>query len=476
MASTPSVVSGSAGSAGSEGLVLPARIGIRELLVIAWPIIGSMFSFTLMNFVNALWVGPLGQNAVAGVGFGSVMLYAVHGFGMGVLSGLKISVAQATGARDERTARRLAWQGLHLGLWLGLGEMALITIGDPLFGLFGSGEGEVHQVAVDYFAGRAAGAVPAFIMLALTQYLQGRGRTVAPMVAMIIANVANVGLDPLFIYGGGPVPAMGAAGAGWAGSVAYTIGAAFLVVWCRRELASIPERAAARVLIARVWRLGMPLGMRMTLEISSYLVFQGILMHIGAPHLAAHFIVVRTISVSFLPGYALSEAVAVLVGQAVGAKRFDLVADIRRVGLLVAIGFMSVCGLVFLLFPEALAGLHHANAEVTAIAVHLFIIGAAFQIFDAYAMVGIGFLNGAGDTRFVMIVGVAAGWAIKVPLGWALAGPAGMGAAGAWIGILVEIAVVGALVEWRMRRGHWRRSAAKASEVVPAEETATAFG
>lgn len=190
MASTPSVVSG---SAGSEGLVLPARIGIRELLVIAWPIIGSMFSFTLMNFVNALWVGPLGQNAVAGVGFGSVMLYAVHGFGMGVLSGLKISVAQATGARDERTARRLAWQGLHLGLWLGLGEMAFIAIGDPLFGLFGSGEGEVHQVAVDYFTGRAAGAVPAFIMLALTQYLQGRGRTVAPMIAMILVEIAVVG-------------------------------------------------------------------------------------------------------------------------------------------------------------------------------------------------------------------------------------------------------------------------------------------
>jgi len=443
---------------------LTESIGVREVTRVAWPIVLSMLSFTLVSFVNAAWVGPLGTAHLAAVGLGTVLLYAVHGFGIGILSGLKVGVAQATGEGDGLRAQRFAWQGIRLAVLMGALELLFIPLGEPLLRLLG-GSDEAAPLAADYFAARAFGAIPAFIMTALSQYLIGRGRTVAPMFAMIVANVVNLALDPLLIYGYGPFPALDIAGAGWAASIAFASGAVFLIFVVRDELAATP-RAHDRGLIARILELGFPLGARATLEVMSFLVFQAILAYEGDAHLAAHVLVVQTIKWSFLPGYAISEGVAVLVGQAVGARRLELVAQIQRAGVTLATGFMVLCGVVFVVFPGPLASLFGAEPEVVAIATGVFIVAAAFQIFDAFAMVGLGVLNGAGDTRFVMVSTVTVAWAVKLPIGWALATPAGLGAAGAWWGILAECIVLWLVLRWRIQRGGWRKAAHKSEDLA----------
>lgn len=437
--------------------ILPDVIRVPHVMHIAWPIMLSMLSFTAMNFVNALWVGPLGKAHLAAAGIGGVLLYAIHGFGYGVLTGLKISVAQAHGAGDDFYARRLLWHGLRLALWMGLLEILFIPLGGPLLRLLGASDA-VAPLAEEYFAMRVIGGVPAFIMTALTQYLQGRGRTVAPMVAMIVANIFNVVLDPMFIYGFGPIPAMGIGGAGLAASISFGFGALYLLWVARPELTGTP-RTFERSLLGRIWQLGFPLGGRATLEVGSYLTFTGILASMGDEHLAAHVIVIRTISMSFLPGYAISEAVSVLVGQAVGAGRLELVKDIQRAGKKIAVSFMCACGVVFVLLPGPLTAIHGATPDVVAIAIDLFMISAVFQIFDAFVMTDLGVLNGAGDTRFVLFATVSVAWVAKLPLGWYLATEVGLGAAGAWWGIVSEVFVLWAVIAWRIRSGGWRRAA-----------------
>jgi MATE family multidrug resistance protein len=431
---------------------VPDRVGLREVTRIAWPIMASMLSFTAMNFVNVLWVGPLGMSHLAAAGLGSVLMYAVHGFGIGALTGLKITVAQAHGEGDDETARRLLWQGLHLAFWMGLLELFFIPLAHPVIALLG-GSDTVTPLAADYFTWRVIGAVPHFVMTALTQYLQGRGQTLPPMWAMILANLCNVGLDPLLIYGLGPIPPLGIAGAGLAATLSFTVGALFLVWVARPVLARTPARVA-RPLLARIGRIGLPLGGRATLEVGSYLVFQAILTSFGDAHLAAHVLVVRTIAVSFLPGYAISEAVSVLVGQAVGAQKLELVPQIQRAGLKIAVSFMCAWALVFVLFPEPLARLHGATPEVVGVAIDLFIVSAFFQIFDAFAMTGLGVLNGVGDTRFVLLATVTIAWLGKLPLGYLLAQEAHLGAVGAWWGIVFEVIILWAVVAWRVRA--WR--------------------
>lgn len=438
---------------------LPETIGVRAVSVIAWPIMVSMLSFTMMNFVDALWVGPLGEAAFAAVGLGTVLLYAIHGFGYGALTGVKIVVSQAHGAEDDELARRYLWQGIHLAWWMGLCELLFIPLGEPLLELLGASEA-VAPLAADYFVARIFGAVPALVMLALTQYLQGRSRTRSPMVAMLVANTLNMVLDPLLIHGAGPIPAMGVVGAGWAASISFLGGALFLIWVAWPELTTTP-RGVDKPLIARIWHFGLPVAGRATLEIASYLGFQGILAVSGDAHLAAHVLVVRTIAVSFMPGYALSEAVAVLVGQAVGAKRLELVPQIRAAALKIAVSFMSLCAVIFVLFSEELTLIHSAPAEVVAIAVDLFVIGALFQLADAFAMVGLGILNGAGDTRFVLFATVSVAWLTKIPIGLLLANHLGMGAVGAWWGIVLEVLVIWGVISWRVRGGQWRRVATR---------------
>ncbi|HRE87733.1 MAG TPA: MATE family efflux transporter, partial [Myxococcota bacterium] len=110
------------------------------------------------------------------------------------------------------------------------------------------------------------------------------------------------------------------------------------------------------------------------------------------------------------------------------------------------------------LFPEALTAIHGATPDVVKIAIDLFMISAAFQVFDAFAMTGLGVLNGAGDTRFVLVATVTVAWAAKLPLGWFLATEVGLGAAGAWWGIVAEVIVLWGVVAWRVRSGAWRRT------------------
>lgn len=429
---------------------LPSAIGHREVLHIAWPIVVSMLSFSAMNFVDALWLAPLGTFHLAAAGLGGVLLWSIQAFAHGLLGGLKVVIAQRTGAGDTEAVHRLGWQGLHLALWIGLVQMALAPLGTLLLGLLGASP-ETLPLADDYFAVRMLGSVPVLAMTALTQYLQGRGHTRPPMFAMLLANIVNAGLDPALIHGFGPIPALGMAGAAWAANLAFGVGGVYLALVAWRDLMGV-RRGPSRPLLAEVVRLGLPMGGRFCLEVTSYLVLVGILTSAGDIHVAAHVLVIRTISISFLPGYAMSEAVSVLVGQAVGAGRPELVAEIRRAGTRMAVAFMVACGAAFLAFPGELAEILGARPEVVAIGTELFRIAAAFQIFDALFMVGVGVLNGRGDTRFVFVVSILGAWGLKIPLAWALTLEAGLGAPGAWWSVLGEIVLMWLLVRWRLGR------------------------
>ena len=209
--------------------------------------------------------------------------------------------------------------------------------------------------------------------------------------------------------------------------------------------------------MAEIWRLGSPIGTRSLLESGSFALFAAMLARVGDADLAAHVIVIRIISVSFLPGYAIGEATSVLVGQAVGAARPQLAREALRQALQLAVGVMAVFGVIFWQLPEPLLVPFATAEDVHALSLQLLLIAALFQIFDAVAMVSLCALNGAGDVRFSMIISVACAWLIKLPIGWLLAVMMGMGAAGAWLGMTAEIVVVAGLATWRLRGEAWLR-------------------
>ncbi len=438
-------------------LPLPERIGWRSVFGLAWPMMISRMSDTLMMVVDTLFVSRLGTAALAGVGIAISGSHLVVGFGWGLLMGVRVAVSHYTGAGRPESAARIGWQGAWLAALLG--AIAWLAIPFAAWGLSLTGaEGEVLPHALGFLQVRVAGAPLLFGVLAVSGYFQGTGDTRTPMVGTLLANALNLALNPLFIFGWGPVPALGAAGAALATVISMGVNLAWLGLRFLRHTPRV-ARGPQRALLAEITRPGVPMGMNMLQEIGSFAIFMAFLAHCGAIHLAAHVVVVRIVLMSFLPGWAVGEAGGVLVGQALGGRRPELARQAWRASVTLALSFMGAFGVLFVAFPATLLSIFSPAPEVLELGVRMLWIAAAFQIFDAVATVGLCCLNGAGDNRFTMALQLIGAWLLKVPLAWLFALPLGLGAPGAWLGMTLDIVMLAALCLWRIRGDRWLSAA-----------------
>jgi MATE family multidrug resistance protein len=195
--------------------------------------------------------------------------------------------------------------------------------------------------------------------------------------------------------------------------------------------------------------------------------YTAILGRIGGADMAAHQIALRTIRTSFLPGVAIGEASSILVGRALGARRLSDADRANRGALVIAVGFMAACGVVFGAAGGAIAAQFTTDDDVVRIARRLLLVAACFQVIDAVNVVLRGSLRGAQDVRVTAFIGIASVW-LCVPTGAYFLGKlAGMGALGGWLGFLAETTVGATLFARRWSRGAWRVKYARDEESEP---------
>lgn len=440
---------------------LPAHIGVRTVFALAWPIMVSMLSRTAMTTADTLFVGQLGTRHLAAIGLAGVATWGGIAFGMGLLGGVNVAVSHRTGAGEHEAARRFWWQGMWWALAVGAMVASLFWVGPWLFPLMGGSE-DTSALAGEWFTVRMLGSPLTFATLALTAWFQGRGDTRTPMVATLMANVLNIAIDPVLIFGLGPVPALGIEGAAHATNIALAVGLSFLL-WRsvgRAGAFSWPRSYE----MGEIFRLGSPLAVWYVLDVLAFGLFVSLLARVGEAELAAHVVVLRIISVSFLPGHAVGEAGGVLVGQSLGANRPGAAGEAWRSATKLGVGLMASFGVVFLLLPEGLLWPFGLEEDVVEIARGLLVVAAIFQIFDAVAMTSLNALKGAGDTRFTMLVGVFSAWFVKLPLGVWLALPMEMGAVGAWLGLTADIIFLAVVATWRILSGRWLNASVEAKK------------
>lgn len=429
-------------------------VRLRQVGRLAGPITVQMLSFTAMGVVDTLYVGWLGTGALAAVAFCAVTSHFLHAFGTGLLGGVRIAVSQSHGARREDAGHAAARQGLLLSVLLGVLVAAMAMFSEPLLRLLGA-VGSMVELGARWLSIRLLAAPFWFGTLALGGWFQGRGDTRTPMRATLLANGLNIALDPVFIFGWGPLPALGVQGAALATFVGFAGGFVHLALHARRGLGAgaLLERPA----VSRIWRLGSPAGLRALFEVGAWMAFCAMLARVGETAMAAHLVVIRVVSVSFLPGHAVGEAAGVLVGQAVGAGRERHAVEAWTAGMALGVVVMGGFSVVFHLVPGLALAPFGLEPAVFSVALLLLQVAVVFQVFDAVAMVGLAALNGAGDTRFVMVACMLTGWLLKLPLGWLLAVEWGAGAPGAWWALTAEIVVLGAVVLVRLRGRTWLR-------------------
>ncbi|MEI7704168.1 MAG: MATE family efflux transporter [Deltaproteobacteria bacterium] len=438
------------------------RAEARALLRLAVPLALANAGQSLMTVVDAAVVGRAGAAQLAGVGLGSLLFFAVTVLGMGTMMGLDPLVSQALGAGDGTRARHFLWQGAWLSLLLGTALALPLCFAPRALGPLGIAP-DVAAQASGHLLARLPG-LPAFLFFfAARSYLQGSNAPRAVLLSAVVANVVNLLLDVLLVFGGeglspgwGPlraVPALGATGSGIATTVAAWVQAAF-VAWAAGRI-PVRGRWVRRPVAAEMSlavKIGAPIGLHMGVEVGLFALVGLLAGRLGAVPMAAHQVALALASFSFNAAVGIGNAGSVRVGWAVGSR--DTPAA-RRAGLVtfgLGAAVMSTWGLAFLLFPEVFARLMSSDPAVVAMATPLLRVAGVFQVSDGIQAIGAGVLRGAGDTRFTLWANLVGHWALGMPAALGLGLVAGWGITGLWWGLLIGLSAVAVALFARFRR------------------------
>ena len=428
------------------------------MLLLAIPVVLAELGWVTMGLVDTLMVGGLGPEAIGAVGIGSSLFLGVCIFAMGLLLGLDTLVSQSFGARRVEDCHRWLVHAVVLSVLLTVPVMLVLRFLSSALGAWGLNPAVLHLLR-PYLDVLTWSVLPLLLYSSFRRYLQGMGVVRPVMVALIAANLVNLFVNWLLIFGRLGAPAMGVRGSAWATVIARIgMAAVLLGVILHRERGKRPGLFATplRIELARMRRLlalGLPAASQVTLEVGVFAAATALAGRLAPASLAAHQIGINIVSFTFMVPLGIASAGAVRVGQAVG--RHDRVGAARSgwTALLFGTFFMSCAAATFLLFPRRLVSAFSPDAAVIETGVALLFVGAIFQLFDGVQGVATGVLRGLGDTRTPMLWNLAAHWFIGLPLGYALCFVAGYGVIGLWWGLSTGLIICGValLVVWSRR-------------------------
>jgi len=434
--------------------------GLREVTLLAYPVILTQISITTMQLVDSAMVGVLGATALAAVGLGGVWLWTMTCGLIGITTAVQTFVSQYHGRGHDPECGTWTWQGLYAVVPATLLFSFALYFGADAFMRWLGPSPELQPLAAEYMSMRALGAAGIGAAVALSSFFRGLGDTRTPLYATLIANATNAILDYGLIYGEFGLPEWGVGGAGAATAISewvYLI--ALIPPFCTKSIREryathfvLPSKSAIRRLLVT----GIPIGGQWALEMTSFAAFLTLVARLGDAAMAASQAFIVLLSISFMQAIGLSTAVSTLVGNYIGSGDLDAAERSLRSGMRLAALLAAGIAVIFLCFPGELMSLFSSDPNVLSLGISLMGVGALYQVFDAFAIVADGALRGAGDTRWPFVVRFLLSWFLFLPLGYALGILAGGGLAWAWFGGVVYVALLAGLLVYRFRSGAWR--------------------
>lgn len=424
---------------------------LPELVRLGWPIIVQLLSFSVMTMVDTLFVGRLGAKALAAVGLGGMVIFSVVSLGLGTFAGAKVLVSQLVGAGRREQAGRFLGEFFRIGALMSA-LIGLLSLAVAAVLPWVSADLATGLLARDYAWTRTA-AVPAVLFAAaIGQFRQALGDTQVAMRATLVANAVNIPLNAALIFG----LQWGVVGAALASVASRFVEVSILLFTQRRE--GLFLRVSTWSGAFKTLRFGLPAGVERWLDVGAFAVLVFLIARIGPAHVAAHQVVLQIAHFGFLPMIALSEAVCVLVGQAVGAREPSLVHRVSRLALVAGVGYAIVTAAAYSVFSTTLLSLFTSDTEVLRLGQRVIQAAAVLQVLHAAYNVQKGALRGLGEIRLVALVTVGCAWLFTPPLTYLFGMVLGMGAAGGWWALGVEVGagtlVLGVrLAAWRYPNG-----------------------
>lgn len=436
----------------------------RAIICLSIPMVIEMLGQALFGLFDAIFVARLGTTQVAVVSLTEAMLMIVFAVSIGFSMGTTAMVARRVGEGNPEAASRTALQAILVGICIAAVVAILGVTGSSFFLRLMGGSPELVREGSLFFAIIFGGNVTIVLLFLINAIFRGAGDPSQAMRALWLANGINIVLDPLLIFGLGPIPALGLEGA----AIATTIGRGVGVLYQLRMLTTGGSKIridtsnlridpAVMTRLIRVSAIGI---LQFFVSTASFLFLARIMARFGDAALAGHMIAIRLITFALLPVWGVGNAAATLVGQNLGAGNPD-----RAERSVWVTGFVNMCilgsvGLLFIFGAEFIVGtLFKVTDEVVRLASSCLRIMAYSYLFWAYGMTTVMAFNGAGDTTTPTWINFLVYWVLQLPLAWGLGvtfdyGPQGVFAAVAICQVV--LAAVGVLV---FRRGTWKTRA-----------------
>jgi len=438
---------------------------MSELLAIAYPLIISTASNTVMQFINRVFLSRYSADAFAACVPAGILSFTLLCFFMGTTSYTNAFVAQYHGRGKAASVSVAVWQGVWLGLLSGLVLLALTPAGRYLIDVSGH-PAAVKVLEKQYFTILNAGGVLVTVNTALAAFFTGRGRTKVTMAANMAGNAVCVLFSWLLIFGRGPLPELGISGAAWAA----VIGQACVLIIYVVLIFSAENRRAYRTarligvhpgLFKRLIKYGAPNGVGFFLDIASFGVFIFLVGNMDKYSLAANNIIASINMIAFMPVIGLGLANLTLVGRYIGKKQPDVSVKVTNNAVKLALLYVMAIGFLFFTFPgffvNIFGGPDSAEfAPILAASRPLMKVLTFFIFFDAVAIIFSDALRGAGDTRFQMIVGSLLAWLFFVPGVYYFVHRPDPSLMAVWVWALLYVILLAVVFARRFNAGAWR--------------------
>ncbi|WP_431158164.1 MATE family efflux transporter [Winogradskyella poriferorum] len=432
----------------------------KAVFMLSIPMILEMLMESIFAIVDIFYVSQVSVNAVATIGLTESVITLVYAVAIGLSMAATAIVARRIGEKDNEGASQAAVQVIFLGI----GVAAIISVIGILFpkdilSLMG-GEPDLIEEGYGYTQVLLGGNVTIMLLFLINAIFRGAGDASVAMWALVVSNGLNIILDPLFIFGLGPVPEFGVKGA----AIATTIGRGTAVIfqllvlfygWSRIKIGfnDIVLRLGVMLNLIRVSLGGIG---QFLIGTSSWVFLMRIMSEFGSEVLAGYTIAIRVIMFTMMPAWGMSNAAATLVGQNLGALKPDRAEQsVWKTGKYSAI-FMGMVSVFYLVFAPHIIGLFTTVPEVIVNGALCLRIIAAGYIFYGYGMVIINAFNGAGDTKTPTYINFFCFWLFQLPVAYVLALTLELGPLGVFLAITlaeVLITVSGILL---FKKGGWK--------------------
>jgi len=439
------------------------RYELKQLFHLMLPILVTQFSQAGLGLIDTIMAGRLSPTDLAAIAVGVGLWIPVMLLFSGIMIATTPLVAEAKGARTPEKiatiARQSLWVAFILGVIAGL-VLQVLPLTLPLLGV-----PESLQPKAGLFLHAIGFGMPAVTMYAaLRGYSEAIGYPRPVTAISLMALLLLVPLNFIFMYGVGPIPALGSAGCGFATAILQWLMLMSLALYIFKNRVYQNSQPFSHweklngYWLKRILKLGFPIGLAIFFEVSIFSTAAIVLSPLGETIVAAHQIAISVTSQLFMIPMSLAIALTIRVGTYYGEQNWDAMRRVQGLGLMTATILALLIMLMLWVFRSEIVALYTSDPMVTQIALYLVLFAVAYQLMDAWQISAAGCLRGMQDTKGPMWITMIAYWVIAFPVGVYLSRFGDMGAAGVWVGLIVGLSVACVLLLARLYGNNKRLS------------------